>query len=29
VGYTRVLQDNRMVCAGEPCDSFSHITCSW
>jgi hypothetical protein len=28
VGLTRVLQDNRMVCWGQPCDSFSYITCS-
>ncbi|SMF54464.1 hypothetical protein [Pseudobacteriovorax antillogorgiicola] len=28
VGYTRLLQDDRMVCNGYPCDSFTYITCS-
>jgi len=27
VGLTRVLQDNRMVCWGQPCDSFRYIAC--
>jgi hypothetical protein len=27
VGLTRVLQDDRMVCWGQPCDSFKYIVC--
>lgn len=28
IGFTRVLQDNRMVCNGEPCDGFLYIVCN-
>ena len=27
IGLTRILQDNRMVCWGQPCDSFKYIIC--